>query len=85
MSPTTAIAWLTGLALVAPDLDPRAILGTALAMHVCEAITCRVLADGMGRSRSRWTLLGMIGGLWAVALLILLSRPAGTPSRRPVA
>ena len=80
MTLTTFIAYLSGLRFVAPDLDGPAVLGTALALHVCEAIVCRLFAHNNGYPKNLWTLLGFIAGLWAVAVLILLPRrPDGQP------
>ncbi len=74
---TTFLAWWTLLALVAPDLDGATIAGTALAMHVAYAILCAALAGTTGYPRWTWTVFGFIGGVWAVALLVLLPRRAG--------
>src|SRR5439155_276503 len=62
-----AIAYLSGLAFVAPDLPAPALLGTALALHVCDAILCRLFAHNNGYPKNLWTLLGPIAGLWAAA------------------
>ena len=77
MSLATALSYLSGLAFVAPDLPLPALLGTALALHVCDAILCRLLAYNNGYPRNVWTALGFIAGVWAVAVLILLPRRAG--------
>jgi hypothetical protein len=77
MSLATALSYLSGLGFVAPDLPVPALLGTALAMHICYAILCRLFAYNNGYPRNLWTALGLIAGLWAVAVLILLPRRAG--------
>jgi len=79
----TALSYLSGLGFVAPDLPLPALLGTALALHVCDAILCRLFAYNNGYPRNLWTALGLIAGLWAVAVLILLPRraAAGGPPR----
>src|SRR5215831_439020 len=74
MNLATIIGYLSGLRFVAPDLDAPTVLGTALALHVCEAIVRRLFAHNNGYPKNLWTLLGFIGGLWAVAVLILLPR-----------
>jgi hypothetical protein len=79
MSLATALSYLTGLHFVAPDLGLPALVGTALAMHVCDAIMCRLFAHNNGYPKNLWTLLGLVAGLWAVALLILLPRRDGAP------
>ena len=74
-----AIAYLSGLAFVAPDLPVPALLGTALALHICDAILCRLFAHNNGYPKALWTGLGLVAGLWAVAVLILLPRRDGAP------
>jgi len=83
MTLVTALSYLSGLAFVAPDLPPATVVGTALALHVCDAIMCRLFAHNNGYPKTLWTVLGFIAGLWAVAVLILLPRRPGTPSARP--
>ena len=58
------------------DLPVPALVGTALALHVCDAILCRLFAYNNGYPRNVWTVLGLIAGLWAVAVLIVLPRRA---------
>ncbi|TMA52955.1 MAG: hypothetical protein E6J71_16320 [Deltaproteobacteria bacterium] len=80
MTLATAIGYLSGLRFVAPDLDTPTLLGTALALNICQAIVCRLFAHNNGYPKNLWTLLGFIAGLWAVAVLILLPhRPDGQP------
>ncbi len=83
MTLSQAISYLSGLAFVAPDLPAPALFGTGLALHVCDAILCRLFAHNNGYPKNVWTLLGFIGGLWAVAVLIVLPRrrPSPTPPR----
>ena len=78
-----AVAYLSGLAFVAPDLPPPALFGTALALHVCDAILCRLFAHNNGYPKNLWTLIGFVAGLWGVAVLIVLPRREGAaaPSR----
>jgi len=76
MTLATALGYLTGLAFVAPHLDLPTLLGTALALHLCDAIMCRLFAVNNGYPKNLWTALGLIAGLWAVAVLILLPRRA---------
>jgi len=75
-----AVAYLSGLAFVAPDLPPPALFGTALALHVCDAILCRLFAHNNGYPKNLWTLFGFMAGLWAVAVLILLPRRGPPPA-----
>jgi hypothetical protein len=77
MTFATVVSYLSGLAFVAPDLPLPALLGTALGLHVCDAILCRLFAYNNGYPRNVWTALGLIAGLWAVAVLIVLPRRSG--------
>jgi hypothetical protein len=74
MSFVGAVGVLSGLAFVAPDLPVPALFGTALGLHICDAILCRLFAHNNGYPKSLWTVLGLIAGLWAVAVLIVLPR-----------
>lgn len=81
MTLTTALAYWTGLGFVAPDLPLPALLGTAIAVNLCDAIMCRLFAHNGGHPKNLWTVLGFVAGVWAVAVLILL--PARTTGRPP--
>ena len=85
MTWATALAYLTGLAFVAPGLEMPALLGTALALHTCDAIMCRLFAHNNGYPKNLWTALGFIAGLAAVAVLVLLPRRAAAPPPPPLA
>ena len=79
MTLAVALGYLTGLAFVAPQLELRALVGTALALHTCDAIMCRLVAHNNGYAKNVWTFLGFIAGLWAVAVLIVLPRRVAPP------
>lgn len=80
------LSYLTGLHFVAPDLDLPTLLGTALGLHVCDAIMCRLFAHNNGYPKNLWTALGLLAGLWAVAILVVLPRRDGAaPPPRPLA
>jgi len=79
MSVATVVSYLSGLAFVAPELPPATLFGTALALHVCDAILCRLFAHNNGYPKNLWTLIGFVAGLWGVAVLILLPRRDGAP------
>jgi hypothetical protein len=82
MTVATALAYLTGLAFVAPELDLPTLVGTGLALHTCHAIVCRLFARNQGYPPTLWMLLGLVAGLWAVAVLILLPQRAAVPPKR---
>jgi hypothetical protein len=71
---TTMLPYLSGLAFVAPNLDAAARVGTSIAILICHAIMCRLFASNNGYPKNLWTALGLVGGLWAVAVLIVLPR-----------
>ena len=71
------LSTVSGLRFVAPTLDAPTILGTGAVVQVCHGILCRIFAHNNGYPKNAWTLLGLIGGLWAVALLIVLPRRGG--------
>lgn len=75
----------SGLAFVAPDLDWPALLGTAVAINLCNAFMCRVIARNAGHSPLRWFVLGLTCGVWAVAAVSVLPQraPEQTPGREP--
>ena len=73
------LSYWTGLGFVASDLDLWTLVGTALAVHVCDAIMCRLFAHNNGYPKNLWTGLGLLAGLWAVAVLILLPRRDAAP------
>ena len=85
MTVATLLAYLSGLWLVAPDLDAGTLVGTSIALHICYAIMCRLIAHNNGYQKTLWTVLGLIAGLWTVAVLILLPRRDGAlpPPVRP--
>jgi hypothetical protein len=70
----TVLGYWTGLAFVRSQLGLRELLGTAIVLHVCDAIMCRLFARNNGYPRNLWTAIGFLGGIWAVAVLILLPR-----------
>ncbi len=61
MSIATVVASVSGLALVAPDLDPATQLGTSLVMLVCDAVMCRLFAHNNGYPKMLWTEVPKIG------------------------
>ena len=76
MTLTTVLSYWSGLAFVRPELDLPELVGTMLVLHTCDAIMCRLFARNNGYPRNTWTVLGLLGGIWAVAVLILLPRRA---------
>ncbi len=74
MSWAVALGYFTGLKLLAPHIDTAMLLRTALVVHVCDGVMCRLFAHNNGYPKNLWSLLGLVFGIWAVAVLILLPR-----------
>ena len=74
MSWDVVLGYATGLRLVNPAIDAATLLRTVLLLHVCDAVLCRLFAHNNGYHRNRWTALGLIFGIWAVALLLVLPK-----------
>jgi hypothetical protein len=49
-------------------------------VNVCNAIMCRLFAHNNGYPKNLWTLLGLLAGVWAVAVLIVLPRRTTPPA-----
>lgn len=79
MTVATLLSYWSGLAFVAPELPLPTLLGTMFGIHICDAIMCRLFARNNGYPKTTWTVLGFIGGLWAVAILLLLPRRTAAP------
>jgi hypothetical protein len=62
---------LSGLRFVAPTLRPEVTIVTALAMHVTEAMICRIFALQSGRDGRAWTIAGLLGGVVTTAVLLV--------------
>ena len=77
------VGWRDFEVVRARGAPPRLVLhgrAAALALHVCDAILCRLFAHNNGYPKNLWTLLGFMAGLWAVAVLILLPRRGAPPA-----
>ncbi len=70
------LSYMTGFRWINPSLDPATLVRTVLIVHACDAVLCRLFAHNNGHSKNRWTALGLIFGLWAVALLLVLPKRA---------
>jgi hypothetical protein len=71
-----ALAYLSGLRWINPQLDAETLVRTALVVHICDAVLCRLFAHNNGYSKNLWTALGFVFGLWAVAVLLILPKRA---------
>lgn len=75
------LGYFTGLRLLAPEMPFDQLWRTALVVHLCDAVMCRLLAHNNGHPKNAWTLLGFAFGLWAVTVVLLLPRQAAAPAQ----
>jgi hypothetical protein len=69
-----AFGYFTGLRLFNPELGGEALLRTAFVVHTCDAVMCRLLAYNNGHSQNRWTVLGFVFGIWALAVIMVMPK-----------
>jgi hypothetical protein len=74
-----ALSYVTGFRWINPELDPGTLVRTVVLVHTCDAVLCRLFAHNNGHSKNRWTALGFVFGLWAVALLLVLPKRTAAP------
>jgi len=72
-----SLGYLTGLLLIAPEMEPATLLRTAALVHMLDGILCLVIAGHSGRKKILWTIAGLIFGIWALGILFLL------PEKKP--
>jgi hypothetical protein len=70
------LGYVTGLRIISPDITTATLLRTTIVVHIVDAILCRLFAHNNGYHKNLWTALGMIFGIWAVAVLLLLPKRA---------
>jgi hypothetical protein len=68
------LGYFTGLRFLSSHIDPPTLVRTALAIHICDGLMCRLFAYNNGYPKNLWTLVGFVFGIWAVAVLIVLPR-----------
>jgi hypothetical protein len=76
-----ALGYFTLVGLLSPD--PHTLVRTILLVHVLDALVCRVLALNNRRAKNLWTALGLLFGIWALAVLLLLPRQEVQRTVRP--
>jgi hypothetical protein len=77
------LGYFTGLHLLAPEMQLATLLPTALVVHTCDAVMCRLFAHNNRYPKNLWTVLGFVFGIWAVAVLVLLPRRPATADAAP--
>ncbi len=66
------LGYFTGLLFIRPEMDPTSLWRTAALVHLLDAILCCVIANYSGRNKTIWTMIGAIGGIWALGVLFLM-------------
>jgi hypothetical protein len=69
-----AFGYFTGLRFLDPDLVGATLLRTAFVVHTLDAVMCRLLAHNNGHAKNRWTMLGFVFGIWALAVIMVLPK-----------
>jgi hypothetical protein len=69
-----AFGYFTGLRFIDPDLAGATLLRTAFVVHTCDAVMCRLLAYNNGHDKNRWSILGFVFGIWALAVIMVLPK-----------
>ena len=80
MSWDVVIGYASGLRLLSPAMDPSTLLRTLLVVHTCDAVMCGLVAANNGYSKTLWSALGLVFGIWALAVIMLLPRRRTVPS-----
>ena len=77
MSWDVVLGYVTGLRIISPEITPATLLRTTIIVHIVDAVLCRLFAHNNGYSKNLWTALGLVFGIWAVAVLLLLPKREG--------
>lgn len=68
------LGYLSGLRFLDQDLPLPTLLGTMIIVNVCDGVMCRLFARNNGYPTKLWTAAGLVFGVWAVALLIVMPK-----------
>ena len=74
MSWDVVLGYVTGLRIISPEITAATLLRTTIIVHIVDAILCRLFAHNNGYSKNLWTTLGLVFGIWAVAVLLVLPK-----------
>ena len=77
MSWDVVLGYVTGLRIISPEITAATLLRTTIIVHIVDAILCRLFAHNNGYSKNLWTTLGLVFGIWAVAVLLVLPKRNG--------
>lgn len=68
------LGMLSGLVFLRSDLPLETLVPTMFVVNVCDAVMCRLFASNNGYPKNLWTAIGFVGGIWAVAALIVMPK-----------
>ncbi len=69
---TVFLGYFTGLRFLDETIDFPALVGTTLFIHFLDGVACGLMAKRNNRPLYLWVLSGLLFGIWALMLLILL-------------
>ena len=67
------LGYFTGLRFLDKTMDFSTLAGTALFVHFFDGIACGLIAKKSARSHYPWVIGGLLFGVWALSLLLLLA------------
>lgn len=77
----TILSVISGFGLMGYRLPPATILATSIVVNLALAPLTAVIASRRGRSTLGWTITGLLLGMWALAVVLML--PAVSESQKP--
>ncbi len=66
------LGYFTGLRFLDETIDLPALVGTTLFIHFLDGIACGIMAKRNHRPLCPWVVGGLLLGIWALTLLLLL-------------
>ncbi len=66
------LGYFTGLRFLDETIDLPALVGTTLFIHFLDGIACGLMAKRNHRPLYLWVVSGLLFGIWALTLLLLL-------------
>ncbi len=70
----TLLGYFSLLSFIVPDLEGTVLVRTVLIVHICDAVLCHLIAGHSGRDKGRWTVGGLLLGIWALGVLLFLPK-----------
>lgn len=79
----TLAAWASGFALMGYAGPPANVLATSIAINLSLAPLTAVVASRRNRSALRWSVAGLVLGMWALAAILVLAPHREAQNRVP--